>query len=68
VQLSQDGNKVSLNERHPKVRNAIAKLSELESFMQGESVDEDFQTNYEDAKGYPFDLSNRDFWREQLDL
>ena len=68
VQLSQDGNKVSLNENHPKVRKAIAKLSELETFMQDESVGEGFPADFEDDNGYPFDLSNRDFWQEQLDL
>lgn len=68
VQLSQDDTKVSLNENHPKVRKALAKLSELEAFMQGESVGEDFLSEFEDEEGYPFDLSNRDFWREHLDL
>lgn len=59
--------KVSLNEVHPKVKKALKKLSELAGFMDGEPA-ADFSSEFEDEHGYPFKLSNREFWEQQLDL
>ena len=59
-----DENRVDPDETHPKICRVLEKLEELRVFIT--TVGEDLPTWFEEEHDYPFDLLNRDFWRDPL--
>ena len=57
--------RVTPDERHPKVQKLVGKLEELNQFMT-ERVGDDFPEHFAETHDYPFDMTNRDFWKGQI--
>jgi hypothetical protein len=61
----EDG--VELNESHPKIKKALHKLQEISEFM-GSDAGQSIRDSFEDTHECPFDMANRDFWTDHLDM
>jgi hypothetical protein len=59
---------ITVNTDHPKIRRAIKALDKLQNFIiERLSENSDLISSFEDENDYPFDFSNREFWRDYLE-
>ena len=53
------------NDQHPRVRDAVKALRDLERFLD-DTKDPYFLERFEEEHKYPASMGNKDFWKEFL--
>lgn len=65
VVVPQHENYCEPNAEHPRVRDAVKALRDLERFLD-DTQDPDFLERFEEEHKYPASMGNKDFWKEFL--